>query len=211
MATGIAVGAIYGIVFRFGLSHPVVKDIFPIMSVGFICLAPAVIGFLAVYYSGTERPSIARAAFLPWPAVLLTCGASALFLLEGAICIFFLLPIALVFGSIGGLTAGYLLTRGKTDSLRIVPCVAALPLLCIAVEGHLAPPTQLRTVENTAAIHADAAEVWNQIQSVPPIAPSELRPTWTHRIGFPRPVAAVLSHPGVGGVRTATFEHGLTF
>ena len=49
------------------------------------------------------------------------------------------------------------------------------------------------------------------IERVPAIAPNELRPTWTHRIGFPRPIAATLSHEGVGGVRHATFDGGVLF
>jgi hypothetical protein len=38
-----------------------------------------------------------------------------------------------------------------------------------------------------------------------------LRPTWTHHIGFPRPIEATLSYEGVGGVRHASFERGLLF
>jgi hypothetical protein len=208
--TGLVIACVFGLALRLTAARSV-TNFFPIMSIGFLCLGPAVIGFLAVYYSGKTKPSILQATFLPWPAVLLTCALSAVLSLEGWICIVFLTPVALIFGSIGGLTAGHLLTRGRRNSLGITSCIAALPLLCMAVESHLAPPTRLRTVENSISIRANADAVWQQIQSVPPITPSELQPTWTHRIGFPRPVAAVLSHPGVGGVRTATFEHGLTF
>ncbi len=46
---------------------------------------------------------------------------------------------------------------------------------------------------------------------MPAIRPAELRDFWTHRIGFPRPVEATLSHEGIGGVRRATFEGGVLF
>jgi hypothetical protein len=38
-----------------------------------------------------------------------------------------------------------------------------------------------------------------------------LRPSWTHRVGFPRPIEATLSYEGVGGIRHATFERGVLF
>jgi hypothetical protein len=35
--------------------------------------------------------------------------------------------------------------------------------------------------------------------------------SWIYTIGFPRPVAATLSHDGIGGVRNAGFTGGLVF
>ncbi|MBM4255466.1 MAG: hypothetical protein FJ147_06155 [Deltaproteobacteria bacterium] len=35
--------------------------------------------------------------------------------------------------------------------------------------------------------------------------------SFVHMIGFPRPVEATLSHPGVGGIRHATFAGGVLF
>ncbi|MDP9050832.1 MAG: hypothetical protein M3O31_08935, partial [Acidobacteriota bacterium] len=70
---------------------------------------------------------------------------------------------------------------------------------------------QTRTVSSEIRIHATPQTVWQNIERVPSISPTELRPTWTHRIGFPRPIEATLSYEGVGGVRHASFERGLLF
>lgn len=46
---------------------------------------------------------------------------------------------------------------------------------------------------------------------MPAIAPAELPPSWVSRIGFPKPVAATLSHEGIRGVRAASFTGGVVF
>jgi len=53
--------------------------------------------------------------------------------------------------------------------------------------------------------------VWNNIKSVSAIQPTELPDSWVSRLGFPKPIAATLSHEGVGGVRQASFTGGLVF
>jgi hypothetical protein len=53
--------------------------------------------------------------------------------------------------------------------------------------------------------------VWNEIVEVPTIQPAEQHPALFTRLGFPRPVSATLSRPGVGGVRRARFEGGVLF
>ena len=70
---------------------------------------------------------------------------------------------------------------------------------------------QTGVVTDEILIHAPATVIWQNIERVPAIAPAELAPNWTHRIGFPRPVEATLSYEGVGGIRHASFERGLMF
>jgi hypothetical protein len=53
--------------------------------------------------------------------------------------------------------------------------------------------------------------VWPLVISVDSITPREQHPALFSAIGFPKPIAATLDHPGVGGVRTATFERGIVF
>ena len=53
--------------------------------------------------------------------------------------------------------------------------------------------------------------VWALVTSVDSICAEETRPALFTRIGFSRPISATLSAPGVGGIRRARFEHGLTF
>lgn len=67
------------------------------------------------------------------------------------------------------------------------------------------------TVATEIEIAAPPGIICDQIKLVPAIRPAELRDSWTHRIGFPRPVEATLPHEGIGGVRRATFEGGVLF
>ena len=210
--SAIALGALYGLIFRLGVGlHWSGSAHTGTITIAFIVLGPLVMGFLSIFpVERRMRISTARWFLQPWIPVWLVCGTTAILAIEGLICIVMLLPIAMALASIGGIIGG-VLARVFPVRNSTVACLALVPFLLAPAETYLHPPTSLRTVENTIAVHATPAEVWQQIQSVPPIAPSELRPTWTHGIGFPRPIAAELSRPGVGGVRTASFEHGLVF
>jgi hypothetical protein len=110
----------------------------------------------------------------------------------------------------GGLIAGVWGRLRKPSNLTLT-CVAILPFLLAPVEAHLTAPSSTRTVANEIRIHALPQTIWQNIERVPTIAPSELGTTWTHRIGFPRPIEATLSYEGIGGVRHASFERGLLF
>ncbi|WP_419804091.1 hypothetical protein [Terriglobus sp.] len=205
----------YGLLFRLlialGEKYVGKGAVLIVMSLGFVALVPLVIGTIAVYVPARhETVPIRRAMMLPALPILLACAVAAVLALEGSICIVLLLPVALLFGALGGLL-GLALAQAMRPKPGLVAAVAVLPFFCSFVESRVQQPTTMHTVENSIVIHAGAATIWQNIQSVPPIAPSELRPTWAHSIGFPRPVAAILSHPGIGGVRTASFEHGLVF
>lgn len=181
------------------------------ITLSFLVLGPLVLGFVSIYpLERRMRISQARWFLQPWIPVWLTCLVTAIFRLEGMICIIMMLPIAMTIASIGGILGG-LVARFRNFRSGPVACLAMLPFLLAPAETYIHPPTAIRTVQNTVRIHVTSAIVWDNIQSVPPIAAAELRPTWTHAIGFPRPIAAELSHPGVGGVRTASFERGLVF
>ncbi|WP_353063060.1 hypothetical protein RBB77_17440 [Tunturibacter psychrotolerans] len=86
-----------------------------------------------------------------------------------------------------------------------------MPFLLAPAETYLNAPVRTRTVASEIIIHASPQVIWQNVIRVPAISPAELQPTWTQRIGFPRPVEATLSYEGVGGVRHASFERGLVF
>lgn len=212
--SGILAGVCYGLLLRFSLGtwlNRIFGHYSGEMTLAFIVLGSMAVGFFAVLPSARRGPvGHGRVLLLSWLAIVLTCGVTALFRLEGAICIVMLLPIGLVLSLVGGLIGSYVGQRFRLPGAMLAS-VALLPVLMAPLESRLQPPTEIRTVQSSIRIHASAPAVWQNIQSVPAITSTELQPSWTHRIGFPRPVAAVLSRPGVGGVRTATFEHGLTF
>ena len=75
----------------------------------------------------------------------------------------------------------------------------ALPLVTAPWEKHVVYRLEEREVENVIDIKAAPDVIWHNIASVRAIRPEELPASWSHRIGFPNPVEATLSHEGVGG------------
>jgi hypothetical protein len=214
LISGTIVGVLYGLLFRAStqwMHVSVQNDSVEVMTVSFLALGSLVIGLLTVWVAErAARRSFGLWIVIPWPAIMLVCAISILFRIEGFICVVFALPVGFFFSSIGGLIAG-LIARKTHARPGTIACVAVLPFLLAPAETCLHGPVETRTVSSEIRIHAPAVTIWRNIERVPAIAPAELRPTWAHRIGFPRPVEATLSYEGVGGVRHATFEHGLRF
>lgn len=218
MLEGILVGVAYGVFLRGLVALSQHRSIVfsahldLIMTVAFLVGGPFVLGLLAVRRIGAHGPVPEwQWISVPWVATTLMMLMTALLNLEGSICIAMAFPIAIICSSLGGLAGGLLARHHRRLSSSSAVSLALLPVLLAPAESlHLAP-TQLRTVDSQILIHAAPQTIWHNIERVPAITPTELRPTWTHRIGFPRPVEATLSHEGVGGVRNASFEHGLLF
>lgn len=217
LLTGVLVGTLFGLIFRVGFSglartHLSLNGFANLLSICFLALGPMYIGFVTIQIAERSAPrTVATCIFAPWLPVLLATLASFLFLLEGFLCIIFALPITLLFGSIGGMLAGGISRRRHRLSNSALSSLALLPFLLSPAESLLPVPVQTRTVRSEIRIHAPASVVWQNIARVRAIAPAELCPSWTHLIGFPRPVEATLSHEGLGGVRHASFERGLLF
>jgi hypothetical protein len=209
MITGAVLGCLYRLFFS------VKNGGWPLltMTVGFLILVPLAVGYLAVdqyLRRATEEVSWFEWFFLPWLSVGITMAVSVVVHWEGAICLIFAAPIMLISSAIGGVLARVLARR----RIRSVPgqfSVLTVPLLVILLESQIAAPLQIRSVETDLLIHAPAGAVWDNIRSVRRIDSSELPDSWVTRIGFPKPVAATLSHDGVGGVRRASFTGGLVF
>lgn len=219
----LAMGALYGIAIRllfqwrlFGNPPKSFVHLLPdpswVMSVGFLCLVPFTMGWLSIpRATGGERLSWKAWIFRPWIAVAacdlcLTAGH-----IEGLICIIMSLPITLPLASLGGIVSGLNDRRSLRKHGSTTLCLAVIPLFVSAIEMQQNVPLSVRTVETQILIHAPASVVWDNVKTVRAISHAELRPSWTHRMGLPLPVAATLDHEGVGGVRDASFEGGLTF
>jgi hypothetical protein len=213
------VGALYGISLRVivqvspqlhGSNAPIAAVY--VMTVGFLFIGPLVMGMLVIQRAGRDsQVPVWQWFVLPCLTVILACVGALLLVLEGAICIVFALPIMLVSAMLGGVTAGVIQRRNYRLSRNATYCLAIVPILIAFVEPRFTSPDQTRTVASEIRIHAPASIIWNNIKRVPAIEPSELRRTWSHRIGFPRPIEATLSYDGVGGIRHATFERGVLF
>jgi hypothetical protein len=86
-----------------------------------------------------------------------------------------------------------------------------LPFVLGPIENKIAPPVVMHDVRSEIVIHAPSDRVWNEIKSVRTITRDELPDSWVHKMGFPRPLDAVIDHEGVGGIRLARFEGQLVF
>ena len=210
----ILVGALYGLLARLTFDQKIGGDLLGVMTISFIFVVPAVVGFLTVYLLPPERK------LSPWWVILAPWATAAISLLtlmamklEGAICIVMMLPIYLVMASTGGALAAALRSwrGGRRMNAAALGAVLLLPYLAAPAENALPPAMEHRVVRNQVRIHAGADEVWSQIVRVPPIDPAQYGTSFVHRIGFPRPVEATLSREGVGGVRHASFERGVVF
>lgn len=204
MGVGVALGAAYG------LSARLVLDISPdsaftIMSMGFIIGVPIAIGFLTV----ASVPAASRwyALFMPWVSCLLCIAVTYVTGQEGAICVVFASPIMLITSSLGGLLA----RQRRLQSAGARVALAVLPLGVAGVETVIPLPDRRVTSVSEITVDAPARVVWPLVVSVDTIRPSERSPALFTSIGFPAPIAATLDRPGVGGIRTASFERGVRF
>ncbi len=184
-----------------------------LMSFSFLFLGPFVAGYITVDQAATKEPLPPRMWIAaPWIPILFNVALALAIAWEGVICAVFIIPPAMACATAGGFVAalvhGY---RHKKTSNNALMCMALAPLLLCFVEARMKQPLELRTVNTQISIHAPAPVVWRNIERVRAIAPAELRTSWANTIGFPRPVEATLSFEGVGGVRDASFERGLTF
>lgn len=227
IGAGVGYGLLGRIVFGFGYADwhprlpgwlsgllPSLSASFSVMSLSFLFLLPMVIGFLdqrAPDPVARKRP-VLRAFFAPMVPVLLMLALTAVLSIEGALCIAMALPAFLFFAGVGG-WLGLAARRNSPKSSQSggISLMIALPFLFAPVEQHVAFAVEQRQVENTVHVRAAPSVVWREIKSVRAIAVSELSLRVSHVIGLPRPIEATLSRDGVGGVRMATFERGLTF
>jgi hypothetical protein len=131
---------------------------------------------------------------------------------EGTICVVMMAPVFVVMALLGGALAAVVRTiqsrRMRSTALFVV---LLLPYAAGPLEQRIPQAQSRRVVENRVRVRASEAAVWRQIIRVPPIRAEEYRTSFIHRIGFPRPIEATLSHEGVGGVREASFERGVLF
>ena len=211
----VGVGLFYGLACRliFGLnsSFSVLDGVFTVMSFAFLFFVPLAIGGLTVAFA--PRESSRRwpyRIFMPWVSSLLMVLAAGVLAWEGLICIVFALPIILVLASLGGIVAGLIVGRAGHRGL-VLAGFAFLPFLVVPAERQAAEGPQDRIVQTTIGIQADPENVWREIVRVPEIRVDERRSSFFHFIGIPKPIEAVLSYDGVGGIREARFEKGIVF
>lgn len=214
LLAGVPVAVLYALLAFLVMSMRGTPDFLETMTIGFLFLVPMVMGALTVWLSPPEaRRSTRYVVIAPWVSVIVTAVAVTVLALEAFICVLIALPIFIVLSSLGGLllkkrTPGTGRESAQTYSILFL---VMLPYLVTSVETRLPRPQQVSTVESRIYIEADVDTVWAEIATVPLIDEDEQSFRIAHALGMPRPLEATLSHAGVGGVRHARFEKGLTF
>jgi hypothetical protein len=190
------VAILYGLFSRFffGLSNTSpskdrVSGVFGVMSVAFIFLVPFAIGFLSTFLAREKR--LARALFIPILPALTSLFVALMLAWEGLICIFLWLPLFVIMSILGGFV-GFLVVRFAKDGSgrAALGFVTLLPFAASFPESLFDAPKQIRRVETSIEINATPDAVWEEIVSVPAIRGEEHAFSWSHFIGFPRPIAA---------------------
>lgn len=210
IAATVVAAVLYGLLARLAFSEslPIAEP----MTFTFIFLVPLAVGYASV--AGSPRDQ--RRAFT---GLLLSLAATFILLVtvlavgvEGLICVVMMTPVFFMMALAGGALAIIVRNiRNRRMRTTAFVMVLVLPYAAGPLEQRMPQSQTRRVVENRIRIHADAPTVWRQIIRVPAIRPEEYRTTFIHRIGFPRPIEATLSHEGVGGVREASFERGVLF
>jgi hypothetical protein len=212
LLNGVWIGVVYGLALRLVAGSHFAG--FEVMSLGFIFLMPFGVGCLTIYFAELERNQpIWKWIIVPWIPMATALLATMLMLLEGAICVVMFAPLALALSSIGGVAGGLSgrFIRSRRARSATLACVMVLPFFTATWEKPVFHQLESRRVENVIDIQASPEVVWRNIERVPAIRKEEIPKTWAGRIGFPDPIEATLSHEGVGGVRNASFERGLSF
>ena len=214
LLVGALVGVGYGLLLRFGANSSFWSHFGGAMTWAFLFGVPFAMGFITIFVI-ERRENQPVWVWLLWPGVPVIAGALGGFLamIEGVICIVIFLPIAMACATVGGVLAGILVrvaAGSKTNDI-VASAVLLLPLMVAPWEQKVLYSNEIHTTNNSIEIAAPASVIWNNIERVRAIAPSELTDSWSRRIGFPNPVEATLSYEGVGGVRQATFTGGVLF
>jgi hypothetical protein len=202
---GTGTGVAYGLLARFIADNEWFGGVFAVMSLAFFLIVPFVLGVITVRW--VDAPSRLFRFFAPWIPMTLVVIAALFLGWEGTICAVMALPLLLLISSAGGMMT----YAGQVRSTRTLPILLALPYLVAPIERQVPEPARFGETVTSIDIAAPPSTVWPLIASVDSIRPEEQRLALYLALGFPKPISATLSRPGVGGIRSARFEHGLTF
>lgn len=183
-----------------------------VVGFSFLVGVPAAIGFLSVSigrWCGSDR-WVRDGMVIPWIVIAVGCVASVVTGMEAILCVLIAAPVFSLATIFGAAVAHQLLPRNGSGLFQVT-VAAFFPFLLALPESFWHWPDEVRTREDVIEISAPAEVVWKEIASVRPIAREELPDSWIYTVNFPRPIAATLDREGVGGIRTATFERGVSF
>ena len=209
-------GIVYGLAAQFfsriNLPGEFFSDAYYVMTLGFVFVLPFVIGYVSISRAAPEaRRSWVYRILAPVFSITVSLFLALMIGWEGSICLVLAAVVYYPLAILGGIAAGIYYTRSDNNRLKsgILAALLILPLVSGAVEEKIGIKAEQSRVANSILIRATPAEIWQQIIRVPEI--TEPLDGFFYKLGFPKPVEATLSYEGVGAVRVASFERGLTF
>lgn len=208
----IVIAALYGLAGRLLFAaEGMMGSWLQIVSWSFITVLPASLGALVCFVGWKlDRPSDFWSVVAPAITLLGLLLGSVLFRLEAILCVVVAAPIMVCMASTGGWLMSLVLKRMDRTRLPLSFAVL-LPYAIAPVEQLWETPDEVRSMHNRVTIRASPEIIWNHIQQVESIQPAELPFQWIYLLDFPRPIAATLDRPGIGGRRLATFERDVSF
>jgi hypothetical protein len=188
------------------------NEVYTLMSVSFIFLVPFAIGAITIYLSSPNSISSMRYRFfMPWVPIFGFLILTLIFGIEGWACWLMILPVFLIAASLGGLAAGYHLSRREKNKQLQLSIVVLLPFFSSPVEQWIGSRNNVYKAYTYIDLHAPKEKIWQNVTRVKAIKKQQDKGWLTQSLGFPRPIRAELNYNGVGGYRKAIFDKGLIF
>ncbi len=214
---------IYGLIIR--LLFDLFDGEMNIMSITFMVLLPATIGYLTIWLTPRNiKISNAGAFFRPWISCFGILVITIITELEGAICWAMAFPLLAILAGLGGLMANSKRVKtqetkevyksvedlGKEKPLK-VSFLLLLPLLIGFAEADRTQTSKEIIITKEITIHASPRTVWTSIFSNNKVDIKEESFSMTGFLGFPHHLQTLTDKMEKGGRRTAVYENGLVF
>ena len=208
-------------------------DFMGVMSLSFLVLVPAIVGFVTVLIDTRKRRASAlRAFFLPTVTCFFILIITMAVNLEGSICWIMIFPFFAVIAGIGGLIANYSrnpakrnewddfenengednnINNGGTKNTLQLSFLLLLPVLLGFAEGDRTNSVQELTISKEIVIAAPPSRVWKELANIN--GSSQVKNNWSFSgfLGMPRHLRTESDSLALGGHRNAIFEKGLVF
>jgi len=209
----IAIPVAYALLLRTVFDLDIIQNFTQVMSITFFISLPFGVGVITIALSPVEKVKYRGYRILmPWLPILLFAVLTILLQTEGWACWIMILPVFLIFGSIGGLVAGYYkLKKYRNENKLHISLVCLLPVVILSFENQLPSLPARYEAYTYTDITATKEQIWNNVTRVREIGEKDDKGSFTNFLGFPRPVKAELDYAGVGGSRKAIFSRGLVF
>lgn len=205
--TGILLGALYGLLFRYLGGLKSVEEFYSIYSISFIWIVPVVVGLIPVLFAHKEvLNSKTKLIAFPFLSVLLFFILAMASGLEDLFCILIIAFPFLVSAGVLGVVLGIFMNRRKKNKLYTL---LILPFILNPIESVIPDTTTDYEVQSKIFIHAPKEQVWENIIEVPEISDSEYEKGFFNYLGVPGPVKSTLETIDGTEFRIGYFSGGL--